>query len=91
MVDCVLRRWLRDAGIHSRRPEPIDVPKALSGTAPHPAPSGFVSAHLPAPVEAPAPPDGVHTEVRRGAVHVVATWPATQVNECDGWLRDLLR
>ncbi len=87
----LLRRWVRDAEIQPRRPEPVDAPKALPGVTPGPAVSGFVPVHLPAPAEAPAPPGDIRIEVRRGAVHVVMTWPAALVSECGGWLRDLLR
>ena len=87
----LLRRWVRDAEILPRRPEPIDVPKALPGAASSPEASGFVPVQLPAPAEAPGPPSDIRMEVRRGAVHVVVTWPAALANECGGWLRDLLR
>ena len=87
----LLRHWVRDAEIQPRRPEPIDVPKALPGAAPSPAVSGFVPVQLPAPAEAPAPSSDIRMEVRRGAMHVVVTWPAALASECGGWLRDLLR
>lgn len=87
----LLRRWVRDAEIQPRMREPIDVPRALPGAAPNPAVSGFVPVHLPAPVNAPAPCTDIRMEVRRGAVHVVVTWPAALASECGGWLRDLLR
>ena len=87
----LLRRWVRDAEIQPRRPEPIDVPKALPDATSSPAVSGFVPVQLPAPAEAPAPASDIRVEVRRGAVHVVVTWPAALASECGGWLRDLLR
>ncbi len=87
----LLRRWVRDVEIQPRRPEPIDVPKALPGAAPNPEVSGFVPVQLPAPAETPAPPGDIRMEVRRGAVHFVVTWPAALASECGGWLRDLLR
>lgn len=87
----LLRRWVRDAEIQPRRPEPIDVPKELPDATSSQAVSGFVPVQLPAPAEAPAPASDIRMEVRRGAVHVVVTWPAALASECGGWLRDLLR
>jgi len=87
----LLRRWVRDAEVQPRRPEPDDVPKALPAAAPISGVSGFVPVQLPARAETPAPPGDIRMEVRRGAVQVVVTWPAALAGQCGGWLRDLLR
>ncbi len=87
----LLRRWVRDAKIQLRWPEPIDVPKALPGASPNPEVNGFVPVQLPSPAKTLAPPGDIRIDVRRGAMHVVVTWPAALASECGGWLRDLLR
>ncbi|WP_376752787.1 transposase [Diaphorobacter nitroreducens] len=87
----LLRRWVRDSEIQPRRHEPSNAPKTLPEAAPSSVVSGFVPVQLPAPAEPPAPPSDIRMEVRRGAVHVVVTWPATLASQCGGWLRDLLR
>jgi len=38
---------------------------------------------------APATPDPIHVEVRRGALHLSVRWPASAAGDCTAWLREL--
>jgi transposase len=83
----LLRRWVRDAEVQPGVPARSDPPKTLrSGAGPT-----FVPVQLPAPAVPAAPPSDIRMEVRRGAVSIVVTWPATLATECGNWLRELLR
>jgi transposase len=83
----LLRRWVRDAEVQPGVSARSDPPKTLrSGAGPT-----FVPVQLPAPAVPAAPPSDIRMEVRRGAVSIVVTWPATLATECGNWLRELLR
>lgn len=80
------------AAERTRRVGPA-TPEAASESSPQ-----FVPLALPAPpspppalVAAPAAVDAIRTEIRRGALVVSVTWPASAAGECAAWLRELLR
>lgn len=52
-----------------------------------------VSEFIALPIEAPtaAAPAEIRIELRRGAMSVSVTWPASAAAECAHWVRELLR
>jgi transposase len=92
----LLRRWVNDAemkpvaraGIASAAVTPIEP------NAPRLTPS-FIPMEVPTPTPAPAPtsapPQDIHIELRRNAMTVTVTWPASAASECATWMRELLR
>ena len=50
---------------------------------------GFLAVAV-TPVSAPAVPD-IRIELRRGAVAITVTWPASAAAECGLWMREVLR
>lgn len=55
-----------------------------------PAPAvSFIPVALPAPTAAPQ--QDIRMELRRGAMTMTITWPATAAADCAAWMRELLR
>ena len=51
----------------------------------------FVPIRLPQPAEPPAPQRDIEVELRRGAVTMKITWPASATADFTAWTRELLR
>jgi transposase len=79
----LLRRWVADDERQRRSPRDAQVvPVAVS---PKPA---FLS--VPVPTVAEPAPD-IRIEIKRGATLITVSWPASAVNGCVAWLRELLQ
>jgi transposase len=79
----LLRRWVRDEEMRadaSTNDEPVDGAAALPGPA-----------FVPIAVAPAASTADIRIELKRGAMSIVVTWPATAATECAGWIRELLR
>ena len=84
----LLRLWLRNAEMKP----PARVEPAIS-TVSIPTMASSKPAFVPmtVPAHAPAPKQDIHIEVRRNAMTVTVTWPASAAAECARWMRELLR
>ena len=82
----LLRRWVKaaeiraDAGASCELTEPTSRPPRAAAT--------FMPLSLPLAKEAASE---IRIELRRGAMSILATWPADAATECAGWMRELLR
>ncbi len=81
--------------VHKWRRGPARVAQQSMTTAKAPftvdqRPGVFVPLQLPAQPPMATTPD-IRIELRRGAVSIAVTWPATAAVECAAWMRELLR
>jgi transposase len=89
----LLRRWVNDAEMKPVARAGI-ASAAVTTDAPQLTPS-FVPMEVPTPTPVPAPtpapPQDIHIELRRNAMTITVTWPASAAGECATWMRELLR
>lgn len=89
----LLRRWVNDAEMKPVARAGI-ASAAVTTDAPQLTPS-FIPMEVPTPTPAPAPtsapPQDIHIELRRNAMTITVTWPASAAGECATWMRELLR
>jgi transposase len=87
----LLRRWVNDAEMKPVAQAAVATP---SMTPAHLKPS-FVPMTVPAPTPASTPTStstqDIRIKLRRNAMTVTVTWPASGAAECGAWLRELLR
>lgn len=76
----LVRRWVAERERRLPAPKPVDAAGADSGK------PAFVPLQL-----TEAADSQVRIELRRGAMTVHVTWPATASAACAAWLRELLR
>ena len=87
----LLRRWVNDAEM-----KPV-ARTAVATPARTPAPPQLTPVFVPmtvptaAPAPAPVPTQDICIELRRNAMTVTVTWPASAAAECATWMRELLR
>ena len=84
----LLRLWLRNAEMKPLAGVDGEVSTLSMPTMAMPK-STFVPMTVPAQV--PALKQDIHIEVRRNAMTVTVTWPASAAAECARWMRELLR
>lgn len=85
----LLRRWVNDAEMKPVARAGI-ASAAVTPDAPRLTPS-FIPMEVPTPTPTPAPPQDIRIELRRNAMTVTVTWPASAASECATWMRELLR
>ena len=87
----LLRRWVNDAEM-----KPV-ARTAVATPARTPAPPQLTPVFVPMTVPtaarapAPVPTQDIRIELRRNAMTVTVTWPASAAAECATWMRELLR
>lgn len=84
----LLRRWVREAEVSTNQLASKSLVAPLPSADAVAKHSGFVPVQLPPPA---APSSSIQFEIRRGAVTIAVSWPASFAAECGVWLREVLR